>query len=584
MNHKNLRVRYEILRQSARGAAFVALVFTFTVGTLLTLDWYKSGQSATVRSEALEQALAQVRSVPDNQSAVVLARELDQLARHTYFNSMTFRQNGMVLLALGLLVTAACFGIAWRLAVQIPDPRGVVSADPARGDRLAVRALLGAGVLLTFFAIVLQVRHSPATRPVADRELRAALTNKALTNGQQNVCACMLGPTADEILQQWPNLRGPTMTGRSAAENPPLKWDGTKGTGIKWKVALPAGGAGTPVVWDNKIFLTSGSAEARLVYCYDTGSGGELWVTAIPDGTPSGERLPEVTEDTGFAASSPACDGQRVYVIFATGDLAALDHTGKIVWQRYLGRPENSYGHASSLTYQGEMLLIQWDQEKDAKIMAVNTVTGKTLWETPREVSLSWSTPIVMPGCDKPIVLVHACDSTWGVELATGRKLWEVNAVGGEVAPSVTWEGDTWVAANCYSRMIAFKLKPEAEPEQLWVNEDGTFPDVASPVMQDGLIYIANDAGEVLCFDGKDGKQLWIKEFDEGFYASPVVAAGRLYVVDREKGVFRIFEAGREGKELAVNPMGEGVNATPAFAGDAIYVRGNKHLWCIVGE
>jgi len=584
MDHKTSRARYEILRQSARGAAFVALVFTFTVGTLLTLDWYKSGQSATVRSEALEQALAQIRSGPDNHSAVLLARELDQLARHTYFNSMTFRQNGMVLLALGLLITAACFGIAWRLALQIPDPRGVVSADPARGDKLAVRALLGAGVLLTLFAIVLQLRHSPARAPVTDRELRATLTNKALTNGEQNVCACMRGPQIEELLPQWPNLRGPTMSGRAAAENPPLKWDGTKGRGIKWKVELPAGGAGTPVVWDNKIFLTSGNAEARRVYGYDTASGRELWVTEIPDGAPSGERLPEVTEDTGFAASSPACDGQRVYVIFATGDLAALDHAGQIVWQRYLGRPANSYGHASSLTYQGEMLLIQWDQEKDARIMAVSTVTGKTLWDTPREVSLSWSTPIVMTGCDKPIVLVHACDSTWGVELASGEKLWEVNAVGGEVAPSITWEGDIWVAANCYSRMIAFRLKPGAEPERLWMNDDGTFPDVASPVLSDGLIYVANDAGEVICFDLKDGQELWIKEFDEGFYASPVVAAGRLYVVDREKGVFRIFETGREGKELAVNPMGEGVNATPAFAGDAIYVRGNKHLWCIVGE
>lgn len=583
MNNKKKNARFEILRQSARGAAFVALVFTFTVGTLLTLDWYQSGQSTTVRSETLERALAQARDKPDNQEAAEFARELDGLARHTYFNSMTFRQNGMMLLALGLLVTAAFFGVAWRLALPIPDPRGVVNANPVGADKLAVKALLGAGALLTVFAVVLQVRHSPATKPVADRELRAALTNQALTNGQQNVCACMLGPKPEELLEQWPNLRGPTMSGRAAIRKPPLKWSGVENKGIQWKAALPESGAGTPVVWGHKIFLTTGSTQARRVYCYDAESGRELWVTDIPDGAKHGEKLPEVTEDTGFAASTPACDAERVYVIFATGDLAALDHGGKIVWQRYLGRPQNSYGHASSLTYQGEMLLIQWDQVEHAKIMAVSTTCGQTLWETPREVGLSWSTPIVMTSCDKPIVLVHASDSTWGVELATGKKLWEVNAVGGEVAPSVTWEGDTWVAANCYSRMIAFRLKPGAEPEQLWVTDDGIFPDVASPVLLDGLIYIANDAGEVVCFDVQDGKQLWIKEFDEGFYASPIVAAGRLYVVDREKGIFRIFAADREGAELAVNPMGEGVNATPAFAGDSIYVRSKKHLWRIAG-
>ncbi|MDA3923593.1 MAG: PQQ-binding-like beta-propeller repeat protein [Kiritimatiellae bacterium] len=584
MDNKKIIARYELLRQCARGMAFVALVFTFTVGTLLSLDWYKSGQSITVRSEVLERALANVRDNPQNQAAVELARELDQLARHTYFNSMTFRQNGMMLLVLGLIAAAAGFGLAWRLGLQIPDPRGIVSANPEKGDKLAVRALLGAGVCLTVFAVILQVRHSPATKPVADRALRAGLTNKALTNGQQHVCACMLGPKKDELMEQWPNLRGPTMSGRTAIEKAPLKWDGTKGSGIKWKVELPASGSSTPAVWNNKIFITTGSVKARRCYCYDTESGKQLWMTDIPDGTKSAEELPQVTEDTGFAASSPACDADRVYVIYGTGDLAALDHSGNIVWQRYLGRPENSYGHASSLTYQGEMLLIQWDQDEDAKIMAVNTKSGKIIWETPREVGLSWSSPIVMTSCDKPIVLVHACDSTWGVELATGKKLWEVNAVGGEVAPAVTWEGDTWVAANCYSRMIAFKLKPGADPEQLWIWEDGNLPDVASPVMMDGLIYIVTDSGEVICHDLKDGKEVWLKEFEDGFYASPIIAAGRLYAVDREKGVFRVFETGREGKEIAVNPMGEGVNATPAFVGESIYVRGSKHLWCIVGE
>ena len=110
MDNKKTIVRYELLRQCARNMAFVALVFTFTVGSLLSLDWYKSGQSTTVRSEVLEKALSNVRENPENQEAVELARELDQLARHTYFNSMTFRQNGMIMLVLGLITAAAGFG------------------------------------------------------------------------------------------------------------------------------------------------------------------------------------------------------------------------------------------------------------------------------------------------------------------------------------------------------------------------------------------------------------------------------------------------------------------------------------------
>jgi outer membrane protein assembly factor BamB len=582
---KKMIARITLLRNCARAVAFVILVFTFTVATFLTLDWYKSGHSATVRSEVLERALAGVRENPQNTEALALARELDRLARHTYFNSLTFRQNGMVMLVMSLLLTAASFGLAWRLGLKIPDPRAVVERDPARSDRLAVQALLVAGTLLTIFAVTLQVRHSPAVKSVPDRELRASLTNKALTNGQQNVCACMLGVDRDDLTGQWPNLRGPLMTGRVELESVPLKWDGVTDEGVKWKVELSESGFSTPVLWNDKIFLTTGSRTARRVWCYSTQSGEQLWMTEIPDGAPSGVELPEVTADTGFAASSPACDDQRVYVIFASGDLAALDHSGAIVWSRYLGRPANSYGHASSLTYQGSMLLIQWDQDEDAEIMALNTSDGATIWKTERAEGMSWSTPIVMQTCDKPIVLIHACDSTWGVELATGSKLWDVNAVGGEIAPSITWENDTWVAANCYSRMVAYKLNadPVLPPKRLWLWEDGNLPDVASPVMSEGLVYYTTDAGEVACHDLKDGKLLWIKEFDNGYYASPIIVDGRLYAVDREKGDFRVFETGREAQELALNPMGEGIFATPVFVEGSIYVRGTGHLWRIVG-
>jgi outer membrane protein assembly factor BamB len=167
------------------------------------------------------------------------------------------------------------------------------------------------------------------------------------------------------------------------------------------------------------------------------------------------------------------------------------------------------------------------------------------------------------------------------VELATGKKLWQVEAVDGEVAPSPAWEGDVWLAANCYSRMAAFKLPPQGEPKLIWQWDEGNLPDVASPVIADGLVYLVTDAGEVLCHDLADGKQLWRKEFADGFYASPVAADGKVYVVDRMKGVFRVYAAGREGKELAANPMGDAVSATPAFANGRIYVRGHKNLWCI---
>lgn len=580
---KGMTEKAKTLRQCARGSGFVALVFSLTVAALLAADWMRSGQTETVRSDVLAKALAQSRAVPQDEQAVSFAREMDRLARRAFFNSLTFRQGGMALLVLGLLATAGCFGLAWRFSLKIPDPRGLAESDPARTDRLTVTVVLGAGVALLLTAAALETSYGRRPAPKAERDLRARLTNAGLKPGEVNVCPCCKGTKPEDLEGQWPCLRGPSMSGRASFTNAPAAWNGEAGKGIAWKTPLVRGGASTPVVWGQRLFLTAGDAKARTVLAYDASDGKLLWSTDVPDGSKTAEPLPEVGEETGYAASTPACDATHVYAVFGTGDLAALGHDGKIVWQAYLGRPKNTYGHASSLVYCGEMLIVQWDQEEKGKILALDKNTGKTLWETPREAGMSWSTPVVMPSCDKPLLLVHASQQTWGLELATGKKRWQVEAVSGEVAPSPAWEGDVWLAANCYSKMVAFKQPPQGDPQKMWEWEDGNLPDVASPVIADGLVYLVTDAGEVRCHSLADGKEVWHQEFEDGYYASPVVAGDKLYVVDRAKGVFRVYATGREAKVLSVNPMGDAVRATPAFANGRIYVRGQKNLWCIGG-
>ncbi|MCL1921031.1 MAG: PQQ-binding-like beta-propeller repeat protein [Kiritimatiellaeota bacterium] len=568
--------RFRVLRQCARGVGFVALVFSLTVAALLATDWMRSGAAETVRSEVLSLELAKGRA--QDAQAVEFARQLDQLARRAYFSSLTFRQGGMMLLVIGLLVTAGCFGLAWRMSLHIPDPRGLAEGDPARTDRLAVTAVLVTGVALLAAAAGLEWRRGAIAG--GDRALRQRLTNTE--RAPEEGCACRRGASQEALDAQWPFLRGPLGAGRAApSADPPVAWNGEAGQGVKWSVDIDYPGAASPVVWGQRLFVTTGDAAARRVLAYSTETGDLLWDTPVPDGEKGGGKLPEVAEDTGFAASSPACDGKHVYAVFGTGDLAALTHEGKLAWQVYLGRPQNPYGHASSLVYCGEMLLVQWDQEEHARVLAIDTNTGNTIWETPRNAGLSWATPLVMPVCDTPVLLIHASDQTWGLEMATGKKLWEVKAVGGEVAPSLSWEGDVWVAANMHMRLVGFKMPPEGEPQKAWEWNDGYLPDVSSPLIHNGLVFFATDAGDIGCHDLADGKQVWCKEMDDGFYASPIVAGGRLYVADREKGEFRVFSADREGKELAANPMGDPVSATPAFVGKRIYVRSHHKLWCV---
>jgi outer membrane protein assembly factor BamB len=579
---KDNEKKFRTLRQSARGIGFVALVFSLTVAVLLATDWIRTDVTDTVRSDVLAQALAKGRASAQDEQTLAFARQMDLLARRAYFSGFTFRQGGMLLLVIGLLMTAGCFGLAWRMSLLIPDPRGVLETDPTRTDRRTVTLVIASSIALLLVATVLEIRESRRRPPAGDTALRQRLKNPALKPGEEHVCPCRKGTQQAAMDKQWPFLRGPLMNGVNASATPPATWNPGAGTNIKWKQKLDFKGASSPAVWGDRLFLTTGDTTARRVIAYQAETGERLWDVTIPDGETQGAKLPEPSDDTGFASSSPACDEKHVYAIFGTGDLVALDHAGKIVWSVYLGRPDNSYGHGSSLVYCGQMLLLQWDHEKHSKVLAIDKQTGKTLWETARtDVGMSWATPLVMTVCDKPQVLVHAAHQTWGLEMATGKKLWGVDAVGGEVAPSLAFEGDTWVAANAFSRLIAFKMQPDGTPKQLWLWDDGALPDVASPVLFNGLVFFVTDAGDVACHDVADGKRVWAKECENGFYMSPVVVEGKLYVADREKGEFRIYTADRAGKELAVIPMGEAVNATPAFVGKRVYIRANSTLWCV---
>lgn len=582
MEYGNSERKYRILRESARGIGFVALIFSLTVATLLATDWMRTDSSETVRSEVLAQALAKGRISAQDEQTVAFARQMDLLARRAYFSGFTFRQGGMLLLVAGLLATAGFFGVAWRLSLLIPDPRKSTESDPAGTDRRTIVVVLGSSILLLLVATGLEWRQSKRRPSKEEATLRASLKNPLLKPGEEHICPCKKGTPQQEMDKQWPFFRGPLLNGTALSATPPATWDVATGMNIKWKQPLIFKGSSSPTVWGTHLFLTTGDKVARRVLAYDTETGKSLWDVTIADGETQGEALPEPFEDAGFAAASPACDEKQVYAVFGTGDLVALDHEGKKVWQVYLGRPQNSFGHVSSLVYCGQMLLVQWDHQTNAKIVAFDKRTGKILWETPRiDVGLSWSTPLIMTICDKPQLIVNAAKQTWGLEMATGKKLWSVNAVEGEIAPSLTCEVDTWVAANEASQLIAFKMQPDGTPQQRWSWNEGGLPDVSSPVAFNQRVFFANDKGNVVCHSLEEGKRLWEKENADGFYMSPIIADGKLFVADREKGIFRIYTADQEGKELATLPMGEAVNATPAFVGKRIYIRSKTTLWCI---
>lgn len=372
------------------------------------------------------------------------------------------------------------------------------------------------------------------------------------------------------------SFRGPLGQGIAYHKNIPVSWDGSTGTNILWKVPVPRHGYNSPIVWGDKVFITGADASKREVYCFNRSDGTLMW-TADADNIPgSPSAPPRVTEDTGLAASSASTDGQHVFAIFATGDVVAMDMSGKRVWARNLGVPDNHYGHSSSLVIWDNMLLIQLDTNKGGKLLALNTSTGQTVWETVRNSKISWASPVIVQVDGNYQIVLTAVPDVAGYDVQTGKELWSVECMMGEVGPSVAFDDGIVYAANEYARMVAIDIKSGGI---LW-EDDMYLPEAASPLAYEGLVYIATSYGVLVCYDGKTGEQYWEHDIGNTIYSSPVTADGKLFMMDND-GVMRIYELGKELKLIAENALGEEAGTTPAFSDGRLYIRGNEHLYCI---
>jgi outer membrane protein assembly factor BamB len=297
----------------------------------------------------------------------------------------------------------------------------------------------------------------------------------------------------------------------------------------------------------------------------------------MPANPGSPAQAPKVGPETGYAASTAATNGIGVYAIFATGDIIALDMNGKILWSQNLGVPDNHYGHSSSLMLYKDLIIVQYDQKTSPKLMALSTKTGKTVWSTNRPVKVSWSSPIVVnTGKNTEIILV-AEPYVAAYNPDNGQELWKVDCITGEVGTSLAYANEMVFSVNEYSQLAAIKLGDQ--PSVVWQNND-YLSDIPSPVATDKYLFLATSYGILVCYDAATGQKYWEKEIGNNIYASPVIADGKIYVLD-QKGTMHIIKVDKELAELGNSALGEETTSTPAFTNGKIYIRGNKNLYCI---
>lgn len=378
-----------------------------------------------------------------------------------------------------------------------------------------------------------------------------------------------------DYLKNWPNLLGPAAN-VSSATGLLVKWNGETGEGIRWKTPIPLPGYSSPIYWDGKLYLTGANASTRVVFCIDSQSGVIIWERRVKNvpGSPGGVQS---REGTGYAAPTMATDGIRIFASFANGDLAAFDLEGSPIWSKNLGKPENLYGHASSLVTHGDNLLIQYDQQNLGYVAALDVATGEERWKTERDFGSSWSMPTVATIDDREEVIVAAEPTVVSYDLKSGKELWRLDCLKyGEVtAVPVYADGLVYVSADS-ANLSAIDVKTRTI---VW-ESDFLRSGVSTPLLHEGLLYIGTDDGTFACFDAKTGEELWAEDADHGFYASPILADGRVHLLDRS-GTMHILKPGRELEILGTSVLGEKASCTPAVVGDSFYIRGLKHLFRI---
>lgn len=572
-------LNYRVLQ----GMGVVAGIFSLIVCALMIANNLSIKRTDPIHSPALLKLKDDLNTDRNNEALREEIRELDLLTRRAFFTSQHFNRMAIYMLVGGLVVMVACFKSLEAYKAKFPYPDGRDPKDDLiENANWARKSVTAAGLVMVGFALILAL---PWQTTLDEESVAALKEGEATPIGVAAPTATEAQPappppvvvaSRDEMLKNWPSLRG-AAAGIVQPEKVPFDWDGEKGTGVVWKKEIPLPGFSSPIIWKDRLFLSGGDRERRQVYCYDTEKGDLLWtydVTGI-DGSPS--EAPKVSADTGYAAATMTTDGTRVFAIFSTGDIVALDFEGKKVWDRNLGVPENPYGHGSSLELHNDVLIVQYDQEEHSFVAGLDIATGKDRWKTDRKFGPSWASPLVLRTEGVNEVILSADPKVVAYDPTTGKELWNVECLkGGEVAPTPVFaEGKIFVACD-YVAVVAIEVKTH---KVLWKNED-LIPGVSTPIITKGLMFGGLNDGGMFCIDAKTGEELWYEDTDDGFYASPLLVGDKVYLLDR-MGLTHIFETTKEFKSVADRPLGEESVATPAILDGSIYFRGVKHLFRI---
>lgn len=390
---------------------------------------------------------------------------------------------------------------------------------------------------------------------------------------------------ADSVVgaeKNWHRMRGPSGQGTVIETTFPLNWSADEN--ITWKTSIPGAGNSSPVVWGEKIFITSASDDGsqRWLLCYSRTDGRELWKREVPKG--KAEKAEKLYWKNSYASSTAVTDGKYVIAFFGNSGMVCYNFEGEMLWHVDLGAFTTMHGPGTTPVLHNDIVYFVQDQNNNESVfVALDKRTGEIRWKQPRPKHACWSSPVVLRVGEQDQLVYNGSYFVSGYNLETGEEIWKFEGTTRESVPMIV-AGGGMLFSTSGRNGPTYAIKPGGtgdvtKSHQIWKKQRGG-AHVPTPLYFQDILYVVSDTGILTALDAKTGETIWLKRLRGRFSMSPLEAAGKI-IMTNESGKTFILKAGTKYDLLAENDLDEGVLATPAILGGQIFFRTDANLICV---
>jgi outer membrane protein assembly factor BamB len=549
--------------------SLIAGIFTVVIAITMIFSLIQLKKINPLDSPTILSIKEQFDRDPDNKDMAEQVRAIDLMARKAYFSSRWQIETGSYILLAGALVFVALQRIvagSEKPARSLRPDKPDIESEKSRNRRY----LLISAAAVTLLAIISSfVLRSELPAP-------GRISGKSESGDKPRAVAGLNLP--GEV--NYPFFRGEGSHGIAGGSGYATEWNGTEGKNIKWKIANPKPGQSSPVIWGDKLFITGAGDGVIAIFCIDKNTGELLWTGSCTGFEGASTEEPESDSEAGMAVPTAAVNEDFVCAIFGNGNLVCYDHDGKLKWGKFMGVPQSSYGYSASLLIYENIVLVQYDSQAKISLSGFDLKSGELKWETPRTGRPVNSSPVLAAFDGIPQILINGNPNVSSYDPLSGKELWSLPGVSGDVATSLAVNSSMVYAVSDYFKLVA--LKPGKAGIAAW--EDNSYtPDVSSPVANDKFLFLSTGNGDVACYNSQTGDTLWTHFFENPFYSSPIICDDKVWMLDRS-GNMHVINADSKFNLISVSPLGEHTDASPVFSENKIYIRGKANLYCISSD